>query len=905
VLPTVPSVPSVPTPAVDALTRDGSVVTLRPLRPDDAAAVLELHRAAAPRSQWLRFCGTVPGEADRYAQHLMDDPDGHLAVVAEHDGRVVGVASAEPTDRPDEREVALLVADPHQGAGVGTLLLEHVAAVARRVGTRRFTALVATNNAVMAEVFRTAGFTVRLGRPVAGEVEVEMDLCAGPGLTTALAERERLATAASLQPLLDPASVVVVGASRVVGAIGHAVLANIAAAGFPGPVAAVNVHVRPGDHIAGVPAYRELGEVPFTPQLAVIAVPAVEVEAVLERCGSAGVRVAVVLSSGFADVGDRPAQQRLVQTAHRYGMRLVGPNCLGVRVADPAVRLDATFARPVASFPERGIGIATQSGAVGIAVLDEAERRGAPVRAFVSLGNKADVSGNDLLLSWAGDPQVPVIGLYLESIGNPRRFRRIAADLSRTTPVVALRSGRSVAGARAGASHTAAVATPDAAARALFADAGVIDVETTEELVDTCLLLARQPVPAGRRLAILGNAGGPGALAADVAEAAGATLPPLSAALVARLEAVTLGAAACGNPVDLGAEASAGDLLLALRLLLRSGEVDSVLALYAATATRPIEPVVSAVEAAARWSGRPGTVAAALLGAPLPSGGEVPWFDSAEAAAGALARAGRLGAWRARNPRPVAVPDPAPDVPAARALVAAAAVAADGWLDPVVAGQLVEAAGIPWCTARRVQGSAGALAAATAVHGPVAIKSARADLQHKAAAGAVALGVRGSAAVVAAAERVAAAAGSDDLLVQPMAAPGTELLIGATNPAGGVPLVVVGAGGVHEALVADRSIGTLPLATGAAAELLADLRCAPLLAEHDGRRLGREQAADAVERLAALLLALPTLREIEINPLVVTPDGVMALDVRARVSMPGEPAPRVDPVTDDLEHVLP
>jgi acyl-CoA synthetase (NDP forming)/GNAT superfamily N-acetyltransferase len=925
--------PTRPTPVgVDALLSDGSVATVRPLRPADRQALLDLHRQASDRNRWLRFFSAGLAPAEQYAQHLIEGGDGHLAVVAERDGYLLGVASAEPL--PDrEAEVALFVADRLHHTGVGTLLLEHLATAARGAGLQRFSALVLAENRPMLNVFLHAGFEVQLDQIVDGEVGVHLDLRGTRPLAAAVAERERRAVTASIASVLAPVSVVVIGAGRNEGGAGRnggetgsnegeagrAVLHNLNAKGFTGKAAAVNPRAVPGELIAGERVYRSLAEVPWVPDLAVIAVPAPAVAAVLEECGLAGVRAAVVLSAGFAEVENADGQAELVRIAHRHGIRLVGPNCLGVLNTDPAVRLDATFARSTPSAGEHGgVGLATQSGALGVSVLDAAGQRGIGISGFVSLGNKADVSGNDMLLYWAGDPPTSVIALYLESVGNPRRFRRIAAETARIKPIVALRSGRSAAGARAGASHTAAAATPDASTKALFREAGVIAAESTEELVDISMLLSTQPVPAGRRVVIVGNAGGPGALAADAAHDAGAVVPELSAETVTRLKTVA-GSVAGLNPVDLGAGAIPADYAAAIGVLRASGEADSLVVIHVATGAGPTNAVIQAIEQAELDGGRkvPGTegfaplaTAAVMIGAPAPRAGVVPWYGFAESAARAVAKAADLGVWRAGSgtalPGPTEVPiPPGVDRTAVAAFLESAPRSAEGWLQGAAAAQLLQLIGVPVCATVPARGVVATVDAAASIDGPVVVKSGAAGLTHKSERGAVVVGVRRAEEVISAAERVIAATGSDELLVQPVVPAGQELLLGLSLPAGGVPIVLVAAGGVHEEVLADRVLRTLPLAPGGAEEMVDELRCAPLLHGHRGSpALDRAAVAEMLIRIAALDVIAPQIRELDINPLVVGEHGVIALDAKVRIATPGEPSRRRDPVTDDYQRQL-
>lgn len=923
------TVPAGPAPAAEALLADGRVVRLRPLRPDDADAVRELHTRVSDESRRLRFFSPRQDLARRYAEHLVTATDHHLALVAESDRVVLGVASAELDPEHSERaELALLVDDTRQHTGIGTLLLEHLATAARRRGVRHFLAEVLEENLPMLEVLRRAGFGLT-SRHESGVVEVTVDLDPGELLRRAVAQRERAAEVASVRHVLAPRSVVVVGASRhgagEHGGVGRLVLENLLAWGYRGRLAVVNSHVRSGDTIAGVPAYRRVSELPFAADLAVLAIPADAVPAGVEECGRAGVTAAVVLTSGFAETGPAGAavERELVATAHRYGMRLVGPNCFGVLNTDPQVRLNATFGvahlltgRSLAGHPlpgspsaggplpggpsARGIALAAQSGALGISVLYAASRRGLDISAFVSLGNKADVSGNDLLLAWADDPRIAVITLYLESIGNPRRFRRIAREVSSSRPVVILRSGRSAPGARAGRSHTAAAAAPAAVLDALLADSGVIGVDSTPELLDVVTLLHAQPVPAGTRIAVLGNAGGPGALAADHAVAAGASMPALDPPTLAALRAAVPGAAAISNPVDLGAAAPPAAYPAALRVLADSGQVDAVLVVHAVTQAIDAVEVVGAVGSAARRTGFP--VAGALLGADLPAGEPVPWYEFAEQAVRALVRAGQLGRWRTATAadKPGSLPfDPAP----VQDLLATAPCSADGWLAPEAAWRLLDLAGLPRCPGQVVTGPDAAVAAARALGFPAVVKSAAPELVHKTEVGGVAVGLADEAAVRAAAERISTATGSPALLVQPMVPGNLELAAGVVRAMGGLGLVMIAAGGVHQAVFDDRVLRTVPLGPGVPDEMLAELRCAPLLAGHRGSPpLDTAAVADVVTRLGVLAEHCPQIAELDLNPLQVGVKGAVAVDVAIRRGPPA--LDRDDPVVDDVARAL-
>jgi acyl-CoA synthetase (NDP forming) len=358
-------------------------------------------------------------------------------------------------------------------------------------------------------------------------------------------------------------------------------------------------------HIASVPAYPDITAIPDPVDLAVIVVPADQVRTVIDQCGAKGVRGLVVISAGFAETGARGAavQRELVTAARGAGMRMVGPNCMGVINTAAGISMNATFA-PTAPKPGR-LAFSSQSGGLGIAVLEEADRRGLGLSSFVSVGNKADVSSNDLLRYWRQDDDTDVILLYLESFGNPRQFARIAREVSKTKPIVAVKAGRTVAGTRAASSHTAALASPDAAVDALFAQTGVIRVDTLEELFDVAQVLCDQPLPAGRRVGIVTNSGGPGILAADACEANGLAVPELSETTMAALRGFLPAAAGVRNPVDLVASGSPADYQKTVRVLLDDDNIDAVLVLFIPPLVTQADEVAAAVVTASQGATKP------------------------------------------------------------------------------------------------------------------------------------------------------------------------------------------------------------------------------------------------------------------------------------------------------------
>jgi acyl-CoA synthetase (NDP forming)/GNAT superfamily N-acetyltransferase len=868
---------------------DGSVVHIRLLGVDDEEALKALNHRVCDRSIYRRFFALDRHGADEQAHHLAVPAAGdrHLALVAEVAEQIVGVGSFEPI-QPGEAEMAFLVDDAVQGRGIGTLLLEQLAALAHERGIRELKAETLADNGPMLSVFTRSGFE-QVRRLDQGVVEFSLDTAYAPVGDDLMANRERDAGEQSLKRLLRPRSVAVIGAGRRAGGIGHEVLANLVEGGFTGELAAVT----PMAHeIGGIKAYSSIGAVPGPVDLVVIAVPAAQVPQVLEQCGEAGVGGAVILTAGFGEAGSagQEIQRGLVATARKHGMRLVGPNCLGIASTAPELRLEANFAtvRPLAGT----LALAAQSGAVGVAVLDHASRVGLGISEFVSLGNKIDVSGNDLLLHWWREPRTDVIGLYLESFGNPRKFARLARLVGRTKPVLVVKSGRSRVGRRAGASHTAAAATPDTAVDALFAQAGVLRMDTLEELVETARVLAGRPLPRGRRLAVVGNAGGAGVLAADAAEVLGIDLPELSEATQKAL-AEAMGGQPAGNPADLGAAASAAVLEEAIKVVLDSDEVDALLVVFAATRAGNLGNIYAAIGRAATGATIP--VVVTCLGAPeaapqieVGDGGRLPVFPFPEGAVRALNQAMRYAEWRAR-PQGVVPRLTNIDLGAARTVVAEFLAASPecGWLDSAAADELMRCMGITVVPAVSASDRAGAIAAGERLGYPVVLKTAATGIVHKTDVGGVRLDLADSTDLGAAYDSVVAAVGDSRVVIQAMAPAGIELVAGLLRDPLFGPVLMAGSGGVLTDLLADRRWRGVPLTDLDAAEMVRSLRCAPLLAGYRGAQPADLPAfLDVLHRIAFLAENIPEVFELDINPLVAAPAGAFAVDVKVHLTPP-------------------
>jgi acyl-CoA synthetase (NDP forming)/GNAT superfamily N-acetyltransferase len=875
---------------VDALTADGGIVHLRPIRPEDRAAVAALYSRSGPESLRLRFFAhvgpmAIAQEADRVCR---DDDLRHGTIVAELGGVLVGVASYERTSDTDRRaEFAVFVDDEHRGRGIGTLLLEHLAASARARGVDELLGEVLPQNVRMMRVARDLNGH-SWSRFDDGVLDVGLSTAADDGGLRLVDERDRVAERASLRPLLAPTAVAVVGAGRAPGGIGHETLLAIREYGFTGAVYAVNPHA---SEVAGEPAYPSLRDLPGPVDLAVLAVPAPAVAGVLADAGAAGAGAAVVLGAGFGEAGEagRIRQREVVEVARRHGIRLVGPNCIGILTTDPAVRLNASFVPAVP--PAGGLAVASQSGAVGIALLDHAARSGCGVSTFVSLGNKADVSGNDLIAYWFDDPSTRAVALYLESFGNPRKFARTVRALARRKPVLAVKSGRSSAGRRAGASHTAAAAAPDATVRALFQQAGVVQADDLGELLDAARMLTDQTLPAGGRLGIVGNAGGFNVLAADATGGSTLTVPAPSGALRQTLAETVPGAAAFDNPLDLGAAASPEAFAAATEAVAASGEVDALLVVLVATRTNDILRILAALTPVVD---RHPTlaVAAVVVGASDPptvlGDRRAPVFDLPERAVRALGHAARYAAWR-REPlgsRPELVHV---DGSRARRVVERALAAGAGWQPYSVTTEILRAYGIPLVASSVVTDVESAVVAARVIGLPIALKSADPDLVHKTEVGGVRVNLADEAEVRAAYATVAAAGDPDrGVLVQPMARGTVELVAGVVHDPLFGSLVMAGLGGVHTDLFGDRALRLVPLTDLDAGRMWRSLRAARLLTGFRGTPpVDTAAVEDLLQRIGRLAEELPEVAELDLNPVMVGPDGAVAVDAKLRLQPVG------------------
>ncbi|HET6481570.1 MAG TPA: GNAT family N-acetyltransferase [Actinoplanes sp.] len=857
--------------ALDALTSDGGIISIRPVRPDDREALARLYGEASPESLRLRFfaapsSASLAAEVDRLCA---PESDGHVTMLAAEGDEPIGVASCGCPDRAGRRaEFAVFVADAHRGRGIGTLLLEHLAARARHHGIEELIGEVLPGNAAMLRVAHDLSPDA-WSRLDAGIVDVGLavadDETAGPAVDA----RDRAAERASLRGVLSPTAVAVVGAGHRPGRVGHETLRALQAYGFTGRLHAVN---RSGATVAGIPACRSVTELPNPVDLLVVAVPAEQVIDVVADGAKIGVRGAIVLSAGFSEDGPagRRRQQQLVRLARRHGIRLIGPNCLGVINTDPSIRLNAGFAphEPATG----GLAIAAQSGAVGVALLEQ----DLGISTFVSLGNKADVSGNDLIAYWYDDPATRAVALYLESFGNPRKFARTVRALGRRKPVLALKSGRSDAGRRAGASHTAAAAAPAATVDALFAQAGVVRPDDLGDLIDAARMLTDQPLPTGRRLAVVSNAGGLNVLAADAAEAAGLTVPSL---------------AMSGNPVDLGAGASPATFAAAATTAAGSGEVDMLLLIVIGTRANDLAAIVDALgRVADEHLSVP--VAAVVIGSAakvtrLGARG-APVYESPERAVRALEHAAAYAEWR-RQPLGHRPSLTGIDADAARTTVRDALAEGGGWQSYERTVEILGAYGIAVLPALTAISGVAALTAANRLGYPVVLKPADPALVHKSDTGGVRLGLRSPEQVREAFDAVAATGrpGAGVLVQRQITAP-VELVAGVAHDPLFGSVVLLGLGGVHTDLLGDRALRLVPMTDLDAGRMWRSLRAAPLLTGYrNSAPVDTAALEDLLLRLGRLAEDLPDIAELDLNPVLAGPDGVVAVDAKLRLAPAG------------------
>ncbi|WP_305782723.1 bifunctional acetate--CoA ligase family protein/GNAT family N-acetyltransferase [Symbioplanes lichenis] len=830
----------------DVLLSDGRAVHLRPIEPADAQAIVEFHSRMSDRTRYLRYFSPYPRIPERdLARFVTVDHRDREAFVIVSGPQIMAVGRYERLGpESPEAEVAFVVEDAHQGRGIGSVLLEHLAEAARGNGITRFVAEVLPQNGGMLRVFSDFGYHVQ--REYAdGVVHLSFPIAPTERSREVQENREQLTESRSIARLLHPRGVAVYGASASGQGIGAAMLGHLRDGGFTGSL--VPVH-RSAARVAGLPAYRSAKDAGSDIDLAVVAVPPDGVATALADAAAAGAGGVVIVSAGFAEAGAEGvrAQRALVEAAHAAGLRVVGPNCLGIANTDPTVRLNATLAPRLP--PPGRVGFFSQSGALGVALLAEAERRGLGLSSFVSAGNRVDVSGNDLLQYWQDDPRTDAVLLYLETFGNPRKFARLARRMSRTKPVVAVASATRPPGLAGD------LPGPDTkAVTALFARSGMIRVDTVAELFDVGVLLAHQPLPAGRRVGIVGNSSALSGLAVAACRGNGLTV-------------------AEGYPSDLSPTAGAHDFADALADAAVDDRVDALVAVFAPPLPGQLpdeDADFAAALASVALAGEKPTVAMVLLG-PLPPG--VPSYPSVEEAVRALGRVATYAEWLRRPPGvvpPLAGVDPG-------------AAGLEG--EPA---ELLAAYGIEIEPSTAVTSVEQALVAARDLGYPVALKSAGGALRHRIDLGAVRLALADEDDVRAAYRDLATAFGPE-VLVQSMVAPGVACTIDVVEDPAFGPVVGFGLGGVASELLGDLAWRAAPLTDRAAAALVDEPRAAPLLQGYRGAEpVDRAALIDLLLRVGRLADEHPALRTLSLNPVLARPDGYAILHATVETGTPG------------------
>ena len=881
----------------DAVMKDGRTTRIRPILPSDADGLQEFVKGMSAESSYFRFFRV---KTELTEEELADftrlDYQKNMAFVALIDGKIVGVGRYNGVDgAPDTAEVAFTVADGKQGKGIGTLLVFRLTAYARTHGITRFRAFLLADNHAMMRVFRNAGFTMKREMDE-GVYTVDFPTVESDAVLEAEGEVERRATAASLMPIFYPQSVAVIGASRNRASIGGRLFNNIINADYNGPVYPVNPKT---PFIRSIPTFKSVLDIPAAIDLAFVVVPGPFVKQVVQECADAGVRGLCVISAGFSETGEEgaKAEAELLEIVRDAGMRMVGPNCMGLLNTDPAVSLDGQFGPQM---PAQGnVAMLSQSGALGLAIIDYANELGIGISTFVSVGNKTDISGNDMLLFWEDDPNTDVILLYLESFGNPRRFGRIARRIGKKKPIAVVKSGRTTAGARAASSHTGSLASLDVAVDALFDQAGVVRVDTLEQLFDVTSLLANQAAPKGRRVGLITNAGGPAILAVDALESEGLEVPQFSDELQAKMKEYLAADASTNNPVDMIASAGPEEYKKTIQLLLDSDEIDALITLFIPASDVGVAETASSIREAVEEVEFDKTFLSVYMhsgGAPTELSSKkvsFPVFSFPERAALALRKAVDYSEWLQK---PIGSPVTFDDIDRtrARAVIDALCDEADcgeggegAWLDPDDVDTILDCYGIDIPKAAVVETAAEAVAFAEELGRSIVLKVISPSAVHKSDVGGVALDVSGKDDIEAAFAQVTGAVPDPEgVLVQEFVAGGHEVLVGMVEDPNFGPLIVFGLGGVFVELIGDVAFRIHPLTDLDAKDMIKEVKSARLL---EGYRGGDPGDIDAVEetllRVSALVDDIPEIFEMDLNPVKVGKpgEGVRIVDARIKV----------------------
>jgi len=892
-----------PTPEATVVLKDGSTVGVRPIRPDDESALADFYTRLSPESQSYRFFA-APADVREIAKRMViAGYESQFGLVATSATEVVGHAVYIVTGGR-RAEMGLAIADGFQGRGLGLLLFAQLADAAAHAGIEVFEAVVKADNTRMLELLRESGFPLRL-RSEPGEVHAELATAPSDEAGIHFERRNALSAQAAVQRFLAPRSIVLIGSAFDPDTTDGTLMRHMLEGGFAGRLLLVN---GTGAHVQGLTAFTSVRDIPGDVDLAVITLPAAQVVAAAEECAAKGVHALVVISPGFAESGGEGIvhQQQLLEICRRTGMRLVGPNCSGVINTAPAVRLNASV---IAGLPPQGrIGFMSQSGSLGTAIIELARVQGTGFSSFVSVGNNADISAIDLLQYWEADADTNLVMLYLESFGDPRHFSRIARRVGREMPILAVKGGRSASGARAATtSHsgtltrpsTIRIATSGVGEDALFQQAGIIRTATLAELFGTAQLLSDQPLPAGDRVGIITNAGGPGVLCADSCEFRGLRVPDLADEVKVSFAGLVPSTSTLQNPVVLLAQAGTAEYQRAITIMAASPAIDALIVIFTPQVGTHAAEAAEGIRRAATALPRAVPILAVFMSSPESAalirdgGGRVPVYPFPEDAARALGHAHRYVSWR-KTPFESAPELGGIDSHRAAAVISATLAQGPGWLPPAAVNALLACYGLSPAESVLAASPHDAGEAARKLGGKVALKGMVAGLVRKSDAGAVRLDLEGPHDVETAAKDITQKLGAlgqkvQAFMVQRMSPPGVEMLVGVVQDRYFGPVVALGAAGRAVELMKDAQVRLTPLGRTDAASMVRSLATYPLL---DGYRGATPVDVGALEdvlvRVAAMADAHSEIADVDFNPVVVHPTGTVIVDARIRVEAPAQ-----------------
>jgi acetate---CoA ligase (ADP-forming) len=871
--------------------KDGSVILIRPVKKEDAQAWLDFYNRLSQRTVYLRlqYIPTEMSLEDALRFCTVDYVNSFAFVaeaIEEQQKRIVAIGRYSRLPNEKNAEIAFTIEDRYQENGIGTGLMECLANVATNNEIDTFEAFVLPENKTMLTVFQDYGFHIK--KVVENNIlHITFPLTKTPEVEKKKAERSLNATMNSLKHIFKPRSVAVIGATSKPGVIGNRTFTTMLHSGFCGAVYPVSVS---SPSVMAVKAYPSVLDIPGEVDLAIIVVPAPHVLKVVDECGRKKVRGIIVISDGFKERGEEGAalERRLRQTAFGYGMRIIGPNCMGIINTDPEVNLNATFSR---TNPLKGeLAFVSQSGGIGHAVLEYAKHMDIGFSSYASIGNRADIGPIDLLQYWEQDSATKVILLYLESFPDPELFSSISKRVSLSKPVLAIKGGSTPAGSRASMSHTGSMATSDIVADALFREAGIVRVKTINELFETAVLLASQPVPKGRRVAITTNAGGPGILAADACAYNGLKLPELSADTIKKLKTVVKRDIGMNNPLDLTAGTLPIEFAEIIKILSEDPNYDAILSIYTLPTDVDIVPIEEMFDKLApiiRQNGKSFLVCFTgqtwMKGMKTSDGHFIPYYVFAENAALALANAAKYG--ELKNQDAGSLPEFSDiDQEKGRQIVRTIMKRSSErplWMSPEDMNELFKCYGIRIAETLVAETADEASKLAAKISFPVVVKLNSSTISHKTEVGGVILDVNSEQEakdafneIKARLVKIGREGEMQGVTVQHMVTTGQEVIVGVAEDPSLGHVMMFGLGGIYAELIKDTAVTLHPLTDRTASDLINSVKMAKLLKGYRGSEpLDIKSLEDLLLRLSVMIEDIPQIAEMDMNPVKVLRDG--------------------------------